>query len=273
MFLPPCFGTVSVDRGPAGTPRLFLAPRPWAAVSLKPAPSPRLVLFDMDDTVFDHSLTCRAALAELRAEEPRFGARTLHQLWNEYRRLLDTQAPEISAAPEEYVRFRAERFRQLALLCGWTIDPPRAAEISQRYRDQYQRLRRPVPGAPEFVRRMAARARVGMVTNNEYREQEEKLRFLGLSDVVDPLVVSAKEKVAKPDPRIFRIALEREGFRASETVMIGDSWRNDVLGARGAGIRPVWFNRFGQARPTRHRADEIRSFRPFGAAEEILERL
>jgi HAD superfamily hydrolase (TIGR01549 family) len=224
----------------------------------------------MDDTIFDHTLTCRAALAEVQREEPRLGARPLDQLWSEYLRLLDTQSPSLSAAPEEYARFRAERFRRLALLCGWSIDPRHATELSRRYRDHYQRLRRPVPGAPQFVRRVARRVRVGMVTNNEYREQEEKLRFLGLSDVVDPFVVSAQEQVAKPDRRIFDIALERAGAKPTESVMIGDSWRNDVLGARSAGIRPVWFNRFGQARPSRHRADEIRSFRPFGPAEETL---
>lgn len=238
----------------------------------KATPLPRLILFDMDDTIFDHSLTCRAAIAAVRSEEPRLAVRTVGDLWTEYLRLLDTQSPEISAAPAEYAHSRAERFRQLALLCRWTIDPSRAAEISLRYREEYQRLRRAVPGAPEFVRRIASRARVGMVTNNEYREQGEKLRFLGLEDVVDPLVASAREQVAKPDPRIYEIALRRAGARASETVMVGDSWRNDVLGARAAGIRPIWFNRFGCPRPTRHRAAEIRSFRPFGPAEGALHR-
>ncbi|MGA8274962.1 MAG: HAD family hydrolase [Thermoplasmata archaeon] len=238
----------------------------------KSTPLPRLVLFDMDDTLFDHSLTCRAALAEVGSEYPRLRTRPIAVLWNEYLRLLDAPSPEISAAPDVYVRLRAERFRCLASFCGWTINPSRAAEISLRYREEYQRLRRPVPGAPRFVRRVAARARVGMVTNNEYPEQEEKLRFLGLADVVDPLVVSAQEQVAKPDPRIFRIALERAGAPASETVMVGDSWRNDVLGARAAGIRPVWFNRFNRPRPSRHPAEEIRSFRPFGAAEAALHR-
>lgn len=233
-------------------------------------PPVRLVLFDMDDTIFDHTLTCRAAIEQVRAEEPRLAAVATDRLWREYLVLLDTQYPELSAAPEEYGRFRAERFRQLAQLCDWTIDRAHATEISLSYRRHYQKLRRPVPGAPEFVRRMARRARVGIVTNNEYSEQEEKLRFLGLDGVIDPLVVSAKEQVAKPDPRIYGIALARAGVEATETVMIGDSWKNDVLGARSAGIRPVWFNRFALARPSRHRAEEIRSFRPSAPVEAIL---
>jgi HAD superfamily hydrolase (TIGR01509 family) len=224
----------------------------------------------MDDTLFDHSLTCRAALAEVRTEDSRFTSRSLDELWHEYSRLLDDHAPDISAPPSVYTHHRAERFRRLASLCGWTLDPSEAEGISRLYRKKYQRLRRPVPGASDFVRRIAQSARVGMVTNNEYREQREKLRFLGLTDVVDPLVVSAREQVAKPDPHIFEIALDRADALPEETVMVGDSWRNDVLGARAARIRPVWFNRFGLPRPSRHRAEEIRGFRSTDAFATIL---
>jgi HAD superfamily hydrolase (TIGR01549 family) len=239
-------------------------------VALGPKAVPGLVLFDVDDTIFDHAFTCRAAIAELRSEYPQFRTRTLNQLANEYYRILDTQSYTASRSPAGYGRLRAERFRLLAAQCSWKIERPQAKEISRQYREEYMRLRRPVPGAVTFVRRTAKRARVGMVTNNEYHEQEEKLRFLGLSQVVDPLVVSAEEHVAKPDPRIFRIALERAGARPNETVMVGDSWTNDVLGARAAGIRPVWFNRFELPRPTRHSVEEIRSFLPAEPTEAVV---
>jgi HAD superfamily hydrolase (TIGR01549 family) len=224
----------------------------------------------MDDTLFDHALTSRAALEELRKTEPRLRRRPIDILWREYLQLLNAQSAGFGVAPERYRETRADRFRRLGTLCGWTMSRAEAEELSRSYREHYLLLRRPVPGAPEFVRRVADHARVGVVTNNELSEQEEKLRYLGLSDVVDLLVVSGAEKVAKPDARIYRIALERAGARAQDAAMVGDSWENDVLGARGAGIRPVWFNRFGLPRPTRHRVDEILSFRPLTRAEAIV---
>ena len=63
------------------------------------------------------------------------------------------------------------------------------------------------------------------------------------------LVVSEEAGVSKPHPRIFEIALERAGAAAAEAVMLGDSWTNDVEGARAAGIRAVWFNRDGRDAP------------------------
>src|SRR5262245_56249570 len=45
--------------------------------------------------------------------------------------------------------------------------------------------------------------------------------------------------VEKPDPRIFRLALERAGVRAEEAVYVGDLYSVDVLGARAAGLSAV----------------------------------
>ena len=66
---------------------------------------------------------------------------------------------------------------------------------------------------------------------------------------MDVLVVSEEAGVAKPSPRIFEIALERVKVRAEDAVMVGDSWTNDVEGARAAGLRAIWFNREGRDSP------------------------
>lgn len=62
---------------------------------------------------------------------------------------------------------------------------------------------------------------------------------LGLADRVDVLVDSHQERVEKPDPRLFHIALEQSGARADTTIHVGDLYHVDVVGARAAGIRAV----------------------------------
>lgn len=52
--------------------------------------------------------------------------------------------------------------------------------------------------------------------------------------------------------------------------MLGDSWTNDVLGARAAGIRAVWFNRFAQPNPEPDRVPEIESLRDLRRVEQAL---
>jgi FMN phosphatase YigB (HAD superfamily) len=48
--------------------------------------------------------------------------------------------------------------------------------------------------------------------------------------------------------------------------MVGDSWTLDVLGARAAGLRAVWFNRLGSASPAPRAVPEIRAFEPVAEA-------
>ncbi|MEO8078275.1 MAG: HAD-IA family hydrolase, partial [Acidobacteriota bacterium] len=116
-----------------------------------------------------------------------------------------------------------------------------------------------------------ARARVGIVSNNLFEEQQDKLRACGLEPWVDALVVSERAGVSKPDPAIFSLALARIGSPAQEAVMIGDSWSADIAGAVGAGIRAIWFNRHGAApQACRATVAELRSLEPAEAALQII---
>jgi HAD superfamily hydrolase (TIGR01549 family) len=224
----------------------------------------------MDDTIFDHSLTCRAAIASLRSSRPFLRRRPLDELWRNYLQLLDDVTPYAGGGGTTPDEARKERWRRIALRCGQELGPAEVADLSQDYRARYQKLRRAVPGARELLERLHNRVQVVVVTNNEVAEQEEKVRFLGVGPLLDGLVVSEAVGTAKPDRQIFEVALATVGVRAEQATMLGDSWTSDVLGAEGAGVRPVWFNRFGLPRPGARPIDELRSLRPLRPAQELL---
>lgn len=66
-----------------------------------------------------------------------------------------------------------------------------------------------------------------------------------LDGLLDGTVTSAGAGSRKPDPAIFRTALELVGCEPSEVVHVGDTAEEDVLGARAAGIRPLLIDREG----------------------------
>jgi putative hydrolase of the HAD superfamily len=74
----------------------------------------------------------------------------------------------------------------------------------------------------------------------------EWLGSLGLLALVDGVVTSADVGAAKPDPRIFRRALELAGARPENAVHVGDSVAGDVEGARAVGVRAVLLQRAGE---------------------------
>ena len=92
------------------------------------------------------------------------------------------------------------------------------------------------------------------------------MKRLGIFDYIDTYTISEEVGAAKPDPRIFHVALERAGVYADESVFIGDSWSNDVLGAQAVGIRPIWLNRQGAISPD----STIEQIESFENIEKIL---
>jgi HAD superfamily hydrolase (TIGR01509 family) len=100
----------------------------------------------------------------------------------------------------------------------------------------------PMPGAREALAGLrAAAVPVGVVSNTRFSERAwlHAMDLHGLP--VDFVVSSADVKARKPDPAIFRAALERLRLPPRAVWFVGDSYEKDVKGAAAAGIFPVWF--------------------------------
>jgi putative hydrolase of the HAD superfamily len=78
-----------------------------------------------------------------------------------------------------------------------------------------------------------------VVVSNANGTLHRAFERLGLTSAFDLIFDSSDEGVEKPDPRFFRIALERSGADAASTIHVGDLYHVDVAGARAAGLTPV----------------------------------
>jgi HAD superfamily hydrolase (TIGR01549 family) len=81
------------------------------------------------------------------------------------------------------------------------------------------------------------------VISNWDRRLPEILDRLSIAPFFDTLAVSSLEGVEKPAPDIFRRTVDRLGVASAHTLHIGDSPRDDYLGARGAGVTSVLLDR------------------------------
>ena len=202
---------------------------------------PKAILFDLDDTLFDHQRASTIALRAMHAAHaPHLPFDAFAQCHRDvlekfHRHYLDGQFTLDEA--------RTARMKFLFASFGIDIDDATINAAAALYRQQHQANRALLPGALELLTALQPQARLGIVTNNSTVEQHEKLRALGIAHFFDTVVISEDAGFAKPDPRIFAIALERIGARAEESVFLGDSWQNDVQGALSAGIGAIWLNR------------------------------
>jgi putative hydrolase of the HAD superfamily len=108
---------------------------------------------------------------------------------------------------------------------------------------------RAYPEVPDVLARLrAGGARLAVVSNWDV-SLHDVLERTGLRPMVDAVVISAELGVAKPDPAIFRAALDRLGAAPDGAVHVGDSLEHDVAGARAAGLEAVLVARNGVAAP------------------------
>lgn len=106
---------------------------------------------------------------------------------------------------------------------------------------------------------------LGLITNAS-KDILANLSQLGLKPYLDFTVTSEEAKTDKPDPAIFRLALEKAGIMSSEAVHVGDQYDVDIIGARRADITPVLIDRFNLFPETQ---DCLR----IGALSELLDHL
>lgn len=78
-----------------------------------------------------------------------------------------------------------------------------------------------------------------IVVSNANGRLHALLDRLGLTSYFDVVVDSFVERVEKPDPRLFQLALARAGAEPGATLHIGDLYHVDVVGARAAGMHPL----------------------------------
>ena len=122
-------------------------------------------------------------------------------------------------------------------------------EIDDRVREALTELRAyhaahnlwetPDPDLVPFLNRLRARGLRRVVVSNANGTLHAHFDRLGLTRYFDAVFDSHLEKVEKPDPRFFEIALERSGSRRETTVHVGDFYEIDVVGARRAGLEAI----------------------------------
>jgi HAD superfamily hydrolase (TIGR01549 family) len=231
----------------------------------------RAVLFDLDDTLFDHQGCARDALTAVQQSHEALRSMPFDALARAHAGFLEALHQEVMLGRVALEDARIERFRRVLVAAGADAPNELASELASIYRDTYRTRRRAVAGAAALMAEIRRAARVGIVSNNLLDEQEEKLRVSGLDIFVDALVVSEEAQVSKPDPAIFRIALDRLDVGPSEAVMVGDSWAADVEGARAAGIRAIWFNPSGAPAPDPHPdVYQLKTFEPVDTAARVI---
>ena len=91
----------------------------------------------------------------------------------------------------------------------------------------------------ECLKKLSKKYKIGIIANQSLGT-EKRLENFGILKYINLVIASAEEGVAKPDKRIFEIALERSNCAPANAVMIGDRIDNDIVPAKRMGMKTIW---------------------------------
>jgi YjjG family noncanonical pyrimidine nucleotidase len=194
-------------------------------------------LFDADGTLFDfqhaEAIALKNTPLQMRILPPANYASAYHQINNTLWK--DFEAGNLSAQAVRAKRFRL-LFEELSLVGD-------SHAFSEAFLQNLIEASTFLKGAELLLARLRSRFKLALLTNGFADVQHARIARLGLDDLFDPVIISEEVGVAKPDPAIFDIALERMGHPDRTCVlMIGDSLSSDIRGGSNAGIDTCWFN-------------------------------
>ena len=108
------------------------------------------------------------------------------------------------------------------------------------------RLEELYPETKKVLEELSKKYNIGIIANQDFGSSERLEKF-GILKYIKLVVASAEEGIAKPDKRIFNIALERSKCKAEKSYMIGDRIDNDIVPAKEIGMKTIWIKQgYGQ---------------------------
>lgn len=203
----------------------------------------RAVVFDLDDTLVDHTSAARTASVEWgRANGLAGSDEQLARTWSAI------ATPHYRAYQLRELTFDGQRrARVREFLPHLDLADDEAADKAFRgYSEVYHASWTSFPDAVPALRRVReAGLLAAVLTNGEHAHQRLKLERVGLVDEVDQVFTSDEFALGKPDPAAFLGTCSRLGVEPGEALMVGDSVVADFEGALGAGLGAVLLDRHG----------------------------
>lgn len=198
----------------------------------------RYILFDADGTLYDYD---NAELRAFKNTMQNFGIdRDIDLLHTSYKEInyaiwRDFEEHKIAAG-----ELREERFRRFLAKEELLHD---CKKMSETYIDHLSKSTALLDGAIEIIDYVGSKYSVSLITNGLADVQYSRIRNSEFKDSFEHIFISEEIGFPKPMKEIFEHVFKTLGYPEKEEVLIvGDSFRSDIVGGKNYGIPTCWFN-------------------------------
>ena len=145
---------------------------------------------------------------------------------------------------KEFLRYN--RLKEVFNLFDYKIDDKIINNISNDYIEFLPENNKLMDGAIEILEYLKPKYRLFIITNGFREVQDKKLKNSNIKHYFEAIYDSESVGVKKPDPKIFEHALKDSGSNPQESLMVGDNYEADVLGAKKLRINTLHFVAHGE---------------------------
>ena len=99
-----------------------------------------------------------------------------------------------------------------------------------------------IDGAKELLEYLRPRYNLYILSNGFKELQSRKMRTAGIDKYFDVLILSEDIGINKPNRELYEYALQKTSSKVEESIMIGDMFETDIVGAANIGMKQIYFN-------------------------------
>ncbi len=205
-------------------------------------PEYKNIFIDLDDTLYDFSAASREAFKEtyeqLHYERYFDSFEHYMEIYTPYNLEMWRLYGEGKITKEELNRRRYS----YPLEAVGVNDQKLAAEFCREALGRIPTKGNLVSGATELLEYLRPKYRMYILSNGFVELQSRKMATAGIKRYFDDIILSEEIGVNKPRPELFEYALKKAGAKLEESIMIGDMFDTDIVGAANIGMDQIFFN-------------------------------
>lgn len=204
------------------------------------------LFIDLDDTLFDFTAASREAFRETYEL---LGYECFFESFDQFLRIYEPRNKELW---QEYNAGRISKEQLNKMRYNYPLEAVGHPDENLGTRFCVEALGRIphknmlLPGALELLDYLSVKYELFILSNGFVELQSKKMATTGLTKYFKRLILSEEIGINKPDPALFEYALKVSGAQKSSTLMIGDAFESDILGAANAGLDQMFLNRNGE---------------------------
>lgn len=201
------------------------------------------IFIDLDKTIWDFEANSKAAFLEIfgKHDLKKKGIVSIEAFLQVYHRINDMLWALYRENKIKKEVLNIKRF-ELTLLEFGIDDLILATHIAEDYVTLSPQKTILFPNSHEALTYLQTKYTLHIITNGFEELQQQKLDNCDLRKYFTSITTSEEAGVKKPEIQIFKLALQKAGAKAGESLMIGDDLEVDVAGAKGIGMGTLYFN-------------------------------